>query len=280
MRLEGQGEASPDGGEAGALILTLLVKAAEEAPSLSTTSTNLAEETLLTAEPTALATGAPTVRNTGHQPTVSPTAHAEPSIPARTEVSPTEVATTASQGLFPPAPILLSVGTPLYTHRRHSHSVDAVAWLPDGKRIASGSGDHTVQVWNAADGSHVYLYRRHSNTVMAVAWSPDGKRIASASVDRTVQVWDAAAGGHVYTYRGHPDSYYGVYAVAWSADGRHIASGGYDNTVQVWDAADGGHVYTYHRHSGLVKRVAWSPDGKRIASGGYDNTVQVWLAMV
>ncbi len=99
------------------------------------------------------------------------------------------MATTASQGLFPPAPIPLSVGTPLYTYRGHSHSVDAVAWSPDGKRIASASVDRTVQVWDAADGGHVYTYRGHASSVYMVAWSPDGRRIASGGYDNTVQVW-------------------------------------------------------------------------------------------
>ncbi len=281
VRLEGLGEASPDGGEAGALILALLVKAAEEAPSLSTASATQAEETLLTAEPTALVTGAPTVRNTGHQPIVSPTAQAEPSIPARTAVSPTEVATPASQGPFPPAPIPLAVGTPLYTYRGHAALVNAVAWSPDGKRIASGSGDRTVQVWDAADGSHVYLYRRHSNTVIAVAWSPDGRRIVSGSGDNTVQVWDAVDGGNVYTYQGHGGT---VEAVAWSPDGKRIASGSGDRTVQVWDATTGRNLLTYRGRAGwlwgtLVNAVAWSPDGKRIASVSDDQSAQVWDAI-
>jgi len=67
----------------------------------------------------------------------------------------------------------------------------AVAWSPDGQRIASGSDDGTVQVWNATDGGHVSTYQGHSSTVHAVAWSPDGKRIVSGSGDKTVQVWEA-----------------------------------------------------------------------------------------
>jgi len=69
--------------------------------------------------------------------------------------------------------------------------VEAVTWSPDGRRIALGSNDKTVQVWNAAGGGDVYTYGGHSNPVYAVAWSPDGKHIASGSEDETVQVWRA-----------------------------------------------------------------------------------------
>src|SRR5215472_6274632 len=92
-----------------------------------------------------------------------------------------------------------------FTYQGHSGYVSAVAWSPDGKRIASGSGDHTVQVWDASEGSHVYVYRGHNSDVSALAWSPDGKYIVSAGLDNTVQVWEAATGKLLYTYRGHSD---------------------------------------------------------------------------
>src|SRR5437588_12273568 len=79
-----------------------------------------------------------------------------------------------------------------FTYQGHSDYVSAVAWSPDGKRIASGSGDHTVQVWDATDGSHVYIYRGHSAAVSTLAWSHDGKYIVFRVLDNTVQVWEAA----------------------------------------------------------------------------------------
>ncbi len=48
------------------------------------------------------------------------------------------------------SPTSLPRSTALYTYRGHSGAVYAVAWSPDGKRIASGSDDNTVQVWVAA----------------------------------------------------------------------------------------------------------------------------------
>src|SRR5205085_12583926 len=76
-----------------------------------------------------------------------------------------------------------------FTFSGHSDGVNAVAWSPDSKRIASASSDGTVQVWDAANGSHVLKYHGHRSDVFAVAWSPDGKYIASGGLDNTVQVW-------------------------------------------------------------------------------------------
>ena len=163
----------------------------------------------------------------------------------------------------------------LYTYHGHTDEVLRVAWSPDGKRIASGSGDKTVQVWDAADGGNAFTYRGHTSSVWGVVWSPHGTRIASGGEDSTVQVWDASDGGHVFTYRGHSQV---VYAVAWSPDGRRIASASQDGTVQVWDADSGRHIFTCQG----VESVAWSPDGKYIASSGGvtlgSGPVRVWDA--
>ena len=118
-------------------------------------------------------------------------------------------------------------------YRDHFHFVDAVAWSPDGKKMASASADTNVQVWNAGTGSNILTYRGHSSKVNAVVWSPNGKRIASASDDRTVQIWDAITGETIFTYRGHTKE---VSCVAWSPNGARIASASYDTTVQVWSA--------------------------------------------
>ena len=172
------------------------------------------------------------------------------------------------------------LGTTLYTYRGHSDEVHTVAWSPDGRRIASGSADKTVQVWDVAEGVNIYTYRGHSKPVLAVAWSPDGRRIASGSADKTVQVWDAATGKTLYTYSGHSTWLISVASVAWSPDGMHITSSSSSfgfGGMQIWDADTGRSLAGYEFSEG-VNAVAWSPDGRRIASGSDDYTVQVWDA--
>ncbi len=165
-------------------------------------------------------------------------------------------------------------GSVLHTYHGHTNRVTTVAWSPDGKYIASGSLDQTVQVWSADPADHVrpVVYHGHSAGVLAVAWSPDSKRIVSGSLDTTAQVWDATNGAQVALYRGHTGM---VNAVAWSPDGASIATGSADNTVRVWDASSGKQVYVYRGHRASVNTLAWSPDGHWIASGASDNTVQI-----
>ncbi len=186
-------------------------------------------------------------------------------IASRTASHISQSSPTASQN----APVI----SRLYTYKGHTAAVFAVVWSPDGKRIASGSGDHTVQVWHAIDGSNVYTYKGHIATVFAVAWSPDGRYVASGSFDNTVRVWHAIDVSNIYTYRGHTDA---VNAVAWSPDSGRIVSGSTDTTVQVWHAIDGANVSIYKGHTAKVFAVAWSFKSKHIASASDDDTVQVW----
>jgi predicted NACHT family NTPase len=74
----------------------------------------------------------------------------------------------------------------------------SVAFSPDGTRIASGAGDNTVRLWDAATGQPVgQPLRGHNEVVLSVAFSPDGTRIASGSDDKTIPKW--ASQCHAWT---------------------------------------------------------------------------------
>ncbi|KAJ7729215.1 P-loop containing nucleoside triphosphate hydrolase protein [Mycena olivaceomarginata] len=78
----------------------------------------------------------------------------------------------------------------------------SVSFSPDGARIASGSEDNTIRVWDAMTGQQVGdALEWHTDIVCSVAFSPDGARIASGSVDKTIRVWNAATEQQVVKLR-------------------------------------------------------------------------------
>ena len=119
----------------------------------------------------------------------------------------------------------------------HAEAVLSVAFSPDGKNLASGSGDTTVRMWNHETETPKHTCKGHSNWVLCIAWSPDGTRVASGSMDKDVRLWDpesgAAVGGPMRGHKKH------ITALAWEpAHVRYpperLASASGDGTARVW----------------------------------------------
>ena len=158
--------------------------------------------------------------------------------------------------------------------RGHTDWVNAVAFSPDGTRVASGSDDYTVRIWEVATGKEL-LAIDQPGFVTGVAFAPSGAQVAAANTDGSVEIWDAASGAEVLRIEAH-DGY--VLSVAFSPDGAHLASSGDDYLVRVWDAATGEAQVTLEGHEAAVNGVAYSPDGTRMASASDDATVRIWDA--
>jgi len=108
--------------------------------------------------------------------------------------------------------------------------VFSVAFSPDGKFLASGSGDGTVKVWEVGSWRAVTILKGHRGRVFSVAFSPDGKFLASGS-DETVKVWEVGSWREVATLRGHVSW---VNSLSFSPDGKFLVSGGSDGTIRLW----------------------------------------------
>ena len=138
----------------------------------------------------------------------------------------------------------------------HTKPINAIAFAPDGRWLASGANDDTIKIWDTSTGHLLRTLYGHSSNVNALAISPDGKLLASGSGDmtskrelptfkrggiaggardNTIRIWDVQSGRELNTLAGHELP---VGGVAFSADGRTLTSASGD-AVKVWDVASG-----------------------------------------
>ena len=175
----------------------------------------------------------------------------------------------------------------------HASWINSVAFSSDAKVLASGSGDHTIKLWDVASGRELRTLSGHSSDVNSVAFSPDGKLLASGSGDKTIKLWDVASGRELRSLSGHTA---GVNSVAFSPDGRMLASAsGFDmqsdfdfnrmlgqssdstiSSIRLWDVASGRELRSLNGHVDVVGSVVFSPDGKVLASGDNSGTITLW----
>ena len=75
----------------------------------------------------------------------------------------------------------------------HKKDVYAVAFSPNGRWLASASGDKSVKLWDVVTGREVQLFGKPSELWSpALPFSPDGRWLASGSWDKTIKIWDVA----------------------------------------------------------------------------------------
>jgi WD40 repeat protein len=160
----------------------------------------------------------------------------------------------------------------VFNEALHARDIEAVAWSPDSRLIATGSWDNTAQVVDLA--AHKPSFRFSDKSYVSyVAWSPDGRLLATAGLTNIVRVFDTISGAELRTMPGHRNAITGL---AWSPDGSQIASTDNGYTVRLWDVAQGKAVQVLDNR-GYDANVLWSPDGSQVASGA-DGIVRVWEA--
>ena len=158
----------------------------------------------------------------------------------------------------------------------HISLVEAMAYSPDGKTLATGSYQE-MTLWDADKGTPKLRIGGFADRVVAIAYSPDGKLIATGggapTEDGEIKVFDAAGKLAFEIKAGHSDT---VFGVSFSPDGKLLATGAADKFVKVFEVPSGKFVKSFEGHTHHVLDVGWTPDGKKIVSCGADNFVKVW----
>ena len=125
-------------------------------------------------------------------------------------------------------------------------AVYCLTWSNDGKQIVSGSYDHSLKLWDAADGKLVREFKKyedkkfekgHRDSVVCVAMAPDGKTLASGDWDHAIKIWNVADGNVLHELSNpqlkssssppQPQAHPGVvFALRYTLDGKHLISAG------------------------------------------------------
>jgi WD40 repeat protein len=173
--------------------------------------------------------------------------------------------------------------------RPHQRYVWALAFSPDNSRLATGSGDHTVRLWDiTADGIRPSRnggpLSGHADEVHSVAFSPDGRWLASGDAAGVVALRDGQRGtvrdlwrpADIPANQGNLDRT-DISLLAFSPDGQWLtaASRDHDSTF-VYDIRSRS-TLTCHGGSGRrASSVAFSEDGNLLAIGYQDGLVLVY----
>jgi hypothetical protein len=159
----------------------------------------------------------------------------------------------------------------------HTEAVTAMAFSPDGGKLASGGKDHRVILWNTATGDQIGdpLYLQIGTAaVSALAFSQNGDELATAAYDGQITLWDVATQKLI----GEPFELENSFAnsIAFSPDGKMLTAAVGDGSVLLWDLES--HTLVGPIRGKLprdpIYSLAFSADGKQLATGGLHGMVR------
>ncbi len=152
----------------------------------------------------------------------------------------------------------------------------ALALSPDGQRLAAGSFDQTVKLWNLSERRPLATLVGHGAEVVRVAYAPDGRAVASVDAGGQVRVWDTTTGACRLTLQSLDVP---PWLLSFSPDGKSLCcvSVRYGQPVEVcrWDAVTGDRLPSPRLATDAPRPLAFSPDGSLcVSADGPD--VRVW----
>jgi WD40 repeat protein len=167
-----------------------------------------------------------------------------------------------------PAGAIARLGT---SRLQHDGKVNALAYSPDGKWLASAGADAVIRLWDAETGKGGFELKGHQGAIQGLAFVPAGEGkpaqvLISAGFDKTIRFWDLKTGQELNHVINHPEV---PATLAVSPDGKLLASGGNrESHIFLWKVEDGKEVRRWKAHQGGVTSLAFGPDGKSLASAG------------
>jgi WD40 repeat protein len=174
-------------------------------------------------------------------------------------------------------------------------AVMTVAFAPDGRTLAVGCGDNSIQLYDTAKGELRHNVKGTDNKgatagyyyPLMVAFSTDSKTLAAAA-GSMIRLWDVASGKETHPVRaGHEGT---LNALAVAANGKLVATASGDNTVRLWDPASGKQLRLITGPTadgqalinafGIVPpndvRVVISNDSRLLGIGWTDGSIDLW----